>query len=171
MAPPQLPTVSVEEFAKFQGLTSQRIHQLIDDGMPHRNVSGKKRIVPAKASTWLRERARSESANPEGLDKDAEAAEKMRVERQIKELELARLRGQLVPVEQYEERAEAFVGGLAAVSAGQLHRFERDIVAAVTPAAARRVTTAMHAALMEGAREYADTLEAEMQATEPEAAA
>lgn len=169
MAPPQLQTVSVEEFAKFHGLSPQRIHQLIDEGLPHRNAGGKKRIVPAKASVWMRERLRADDASADGLDKDQEIAEKTRVERQIKEMELAERRGSMVTVAQYQERIEEFVGGLAGVAMGQLQRFEREMVQAGDAAAARRLTGKIQAALMQGARDYADQLEAEIAATtEPE---
>ena len=50
-------------------------------------------------------------------------------------------------------------------------RFERDIVRATTPAEARLVTQRIHAALMRGAQDYAETMEAEALVLEQETAA
>jgi hypothetical protein len=175
----KIPTVSLTAIAAELGVTTRTIRNYVRDGMPHRrNGAGDPSFVARECQRWYREREvasaiEKERARLDGqnLDKDKEQAEKLRVERQIKELELAKLRGQLVPVAEYQDRAEAFVGGFAAVAAGQLHRFERDIVKVATPAEARRLTDRVHAALMHGAQEYADTIEAEVAATSVEEAA
>lgn len=178
---PKIPTLSLTEIAAELEVTTRTVQNYVRDGMPHRREqrTGDPKFVARECQRWRREKEiaaavekeRDRLENAGGLDKDAEQAEKTRVERQIKELELARIRGTQVPVEQYDERLEAFVGGFVAVSSGQLHRFERDIIAAATPGEARKLTDRILTALMEGSREYADQLEAELQAVEPEVAA
>jgi hypothetical protein len=160
-------TVSLSEFAAHYGKSEEWARKLAaDGGMPHRIVDGHYRLVTSVASAWLIEQAETR----EGLDKDQEIAEKTRVERQIKELELAERRGQLVPVTQYQERVEEFVGGFAGMAMGQLQRFEREVVQAGDAATARRLMGKIQAALMRGAQEYADTLETEIAATTEDAA-
>lgn len=169
---PKVHTVSVAEFADWHGLTSERIYQLIQQGMPHRKQSGKTRIVPKDANRWFRERAREDARRESQGDKpneDDERARKLAAEATLKELELAERRGQLIPLVDYQERLDQFVGGLAAVAAGQLQRYERDIVRTTTAPDARRLTQQIHAALMRGAQEYAERVDAEATALEAEA--
>lgn len=167
MAGPKPQTLTLQEIARAFRVQVQTIREWRAQGMPHRMVGGRPLFDLPACIEWRREKDRESARDEAAPDEAKERARKMRAEAELKELEVARIRGQQVPVEQYEERAEAFVGGFAAVAAGQLHRFERDIVKASTAAEARRLTQQMHAALMHGAQEYADTLEAEVQATEP----
>jgi hypothetical protein len=69
-----------------------------------------------------------------------------------------------------EEELETFIAGFSATAGGELARFERHIVDAVTPVAARIVTTEIHEALMRGAQRYAETLEEIPVEKEPAAA-
>lgn len=165
-------TVSLSEFAEFQGFSQDWIRQLCDKhGMPHRMVRGNYRLVPAKASQWLRERHKQEQRDAESPDEAKERAGKLRAERELKELELAERKATLIMAVIHDTAVETLVGGFSAVAAGQLARFERDIVQATTPAAARLITQRIHAALMQGAQEYADVLETEAAALEQEDAA
>lgn len=173
-------TLSLTDIAAEMEVTTRTIQNYVRDGMPHRRekASGDPRFVARECQRWRREREieaavekeRARLSSTEKLDKDKEMAEKVKVERQIKEIELLELRGKKIDIDLYQERIEAFVGGFAGVAAGQLHQFERQIIAATNASEARRLTDEIHRKLMEGAQEYAEMLEAEMAATEVEAA-
>lgn len=157
---PKIATVSVAEFAADHGLTAMAVGDWIRKGMPCRSISGLRRLVRRDANKWLRESIR-ETARSDTPDEAAERARKLRAEADLKELELAERRGLLVPVATFESELEQIVGGFLAVAAGQLTRFEPEIVAAATVGAARKVTQAIHGALVQGSRDYAQRLETE----------
>lgn len=174
MAPP-VNAVTVAAFAEILGRTPERVYQLIQQGMPHRKLARSTKIVPAEAIQWLRDRDVEKAAKPAEapaaeLVEAVERARKLRAEADLKELDLAERRGQLVQVEIHTETVDKFLGGLVAVASGQLARFEREIIRAATPAEARILTRKIHAALMEGTRDYADLLEAEADALDAAAA-
>lgn len=173
MAPP-VQTVSVQEFANLIGKTSQRVYQLLPKGLPHRKRGGHTKIVPSEAikwyieyQTWEFQQQRKRTDIP---DEEEERALKMRAERQMKELELMERAKDLVPAADLNEFVERVFGGFAAVVHGRLQRFERDIVRANTPPDARKLVERMQAAMMNGARAYADQLDDEAAELEHEAA-
>jgi hypothetical protein len=158
MAPP-IKDVSVAELAALLGVTTARVYQYVQDGMPHRKrVKKGTRFLPREAIRWLIDRAREQST-----PKDAASPlnRKLLAEAELKELEVLERRHALIPIEDYEHFLDTFIGGFAAVASGRLQRFEREIVVAASPAAARLLTDQIHADLMEGAQEYAAHLEAE----------
>lgn len=157
--PPRPKTVSLTEIADVFGVTTETIRLWRKAGMPSRKESGRPTFVIAECVQWRREQDREDVRVDDGLDKDAEMAAKLRVERELKELELAERRSRVVPIEVYQERLDSFLGGLMAVVDGRLQQFERDIVQADTPPDARRITDAIRAELRRGATEYADELE------------
>jgi len=163
---PKIVTVSLSEFADDHGVTLRAVQKWIAEGMPHRNGGGERRVVRRDANRWLREREREQAKSEVAPDEAMERALKIRTEREIKQLELDRLRGILTERAVHEERITKVVGGLFAVAAGQLQPFERDIVAASTPADARKVTEAIYEALCWGAQGYAEQLDLEAQAME-----
>lgn len=170
---PKVHTVSLTEIAEYFDVTTRSIQSWREHGFPTRMISGAPRFVVKDCIRWRREADKEEAAPvAKNLDKEDELAGKIKAERELKELELKERRGALVPAEVFQERVDSLFGGFAAVAAGQLQRFERDIVRATDAVSARHVTQAIQVALMKGAQEYADTLEAEAQATdEPEVAA
>lgn len=150
------PSISVAEFAADHAVTPMTIRNWMDAGMPYREVNGQRRIVRAKANPWVRA-AQREAESP---DEAKERARKLRYEADLKHLELEQRRQLVVPKADYERRLEVFIGGFKAAAAGRLTRFERAIIRATTPGDARRVTEDIHMALMEGALQFADELEA-----------
>jgi hypothetical protein len=70
--------VSVEQFAELVGVTSERIYQLIQSGLPHRKRDEGTRIVPKDAIKWLRQRDRDEAVVEKALDEAKERARKTR---------------------------------------------------------------------------------------------
>jgi hypothetical protein len=162
MAPP-VKDVSVADFAELTGKTSARVYQWIQDGMPHRKrVRKGTRILPREGIAWLLEQAKKD-AKPKDAN-DSPLNRKLLAEAELKELELQERRRALIPAEDFDRFLDAFIGGFAAVASGQLQRFEREIVAATSSPAARVITEQIHAALMEGAQEYATQLETEASA-------
>lgn len=163
----------MDELAAALRKTTRTLRNWRSDGMPTRLVSGQPRFDLADVLAWREDRIRDEAARsaaaPEaGHDKDAEMARKLAAEASIAELKLEQLRADVVPVQQYRDELERVVGGFAAVAMGRLQRFERDIVAATTPAAARKLVERIQDALMEGAQEFADELEAIEEGADPE---
>lgn len=166
---PKIEEHSIEETAALFGVTSRTLQNWRAAGMPHRMTGGRPKFVWRECIRWREETIRAEER--EKLRGNAPVKDDDRLTRaqaDLKEMELAERRRQLVPFEEFQAANDALVGGLAAVSAGRLKRFERPIVQAMTPAEARKVTQEIHRALMEGAREYADDLEAQAAAGERE---
>lgn len=163
MAPP-IKDVSVQEFATQRGVTAQRVYQWIQEGLPHRKRKSSTRIVSAEAHKWLEARA-EERGRADREDDDAKTR-KLAAEADLKEFEVAERRRRLIPADEFNDFIENFVGGFAAVASGQLQRFERDMVRATTAGDARVITQKQHAALMEGARQYATQMETEAEELE-----
>lgn len=165
-------SIALNEFADDHGVTVRTVTNWLAAGMPHRTVRGERRVVRVEANRWLRERdregEREKIRDQETPDEARERARKTKWEADIKEMEAAERRGQLVPQADYLEALEKFTGNFAAVAAGRLARFERAIVTCATPAEARKVTQEIHAALMAGAQDYATQLEAAEAEGEPE---
>lgn len=158
-------TIHLQEFADDHGVTIRTVTNWIADGMPYRTVRGERRVVRSEANVWRIERERqraTDKAQGGRLDKDIEMAKRIRVDRQIRELELRKRLGSLIPAEQFDVRIDRIVGGFAAVATGQLQPFEREM--GLEPAAARALTLRIQEALMTGAQELADTLDAEADA-------
>src|SRR5687768_6579228 len=101
--PTKVVTVSLTEMAEEMSVTTRTIRNWVADGMPCRRekASGDPRFVARECQRWRREREieaavekeRARLTGGEKLDKDKEMAEKVKVERQIKEIELLELRG------------------------------------------------------------------------------
>ena len=170
---PKVRTLSLTEIADEFGVTTRTIQNWREAKMPSRTIDGAPRFVLKECIRWVREndveeavgRVREKLTGGK-LDKDQEMAAKIAVERELKELELRERRGLLIDAAVYRERCEEFVGGFASVTTGRLQAYEREVVQALTPADARRLMTKIQTALMKGAQEYADALEAEIAATE-----
>jgi hypothetical protein len=172
---PKIETLSLTDIAAAFRKTTRTIQTWRREGMPTRNINGEPRFVLSDCIQWREERVASEAAErargpATSLDKDEQMARKLSVEADLKTMEREERRRELVPASEYQERLETFLGGMSAVSSGQLQRFERDIVRASTPTEARKITQAIHAALMESALSYSDALETELADTEAEAA-
>ena len=150
-------------------MTRETIRQWTADGCPRLDNGT---YIVAETITWRirRETARKKPEGESGDRPKSEMNRKLAVEADLKELQLEQLRGNLVTRELHEEAVGRIAGGFAAVAAGQLARFERRIVQATTPAAARLVTQEIHRALMEGAQSLADELDAEAAAESEDAA-
>jgi hypothetical protein len=165
MAPP-VAKVSVQEFADLIGVTSQRIYQLVKSGLPTRKESGLTKIVPSEGvkwyiehQTWEHQQQRKKQKG--GVDEKDERALKARADRLMAELDLLERSKTVVLATELTEFIERVFGGFAAVTLGRLQRFEKEILRAKTPAEARKLTVKLQAALMDGARAYADQLDDE----------
>lgn len=155
-------TVHLQEFADDHGVTVRTVTNWIAEGMPYRNVRGERRVVRAEANAWRidRERTRAENRAAGGrLDKDIEMAKRIRVDRMIREIELRKRQGTMLPIEEFDRRIERVVGGFTAVCMGQLQPFEREM--GLEPGLARALTMRIQEALMQGAQQLADQLDAE----------
>lgn len=172
--PPRAKTVSLQEIADVFGKTTETIRLWRKEGMPTRMEGGRPRFVIAECVQWREEQIRLEE-RPSISEQEAEArARKLTAEAALKEAELADRQRRTVPTELFERECDRIFGGFAAVARGQLNRFERDVVAAQTPAEARRLLDAIHDALLRGAQDFADELEAEVESEaddDPEAEA
>lgn len=99
--------------AEFFGLTKQRVHQLVAEGMP-RELRGKYDLD--KAARWYiryLQAAIEKRAIPmdgdELVSEQKERVRKLRLNADLKEIELARERGQLVAVEDVEKELSDLV--------------------------------------------------------------
>lgn len=155
-------TVSTATFADWCSVSSRTVQTWVRQGMPHRvRAHGGAEVVPREAIRWVRERDAEvlrEKLVASG-ENESTRSRKLRLEADLKQLDLDERRRALIPAAESVAFAERFVGGFAAVATGQLARFERTIRKAETPTEAREVTRAIRNALMRGAREFADTLE------------
>lgn len=170
--PQKLPTVGTELFADWFGVTARTVQNWIKAGMPHRLRGATAEIEPRSAIRWVRERDAEElrAKLTGGEGSESALTRKLRIEGDLKQLDLDQRKRALIPAAEFEEFAESLVGGFAAVAAGRLTRFERDIVRAKAPADARKITQAIQRALMAGARELADQIDEEAARAETAAA-
>jgi phage terminase Nu1 subunit (DNA packaging protein) len=148
------------DVAEILQVGREQVRRWTLDGCP-RLDSGE--YVIAEVVTWLRKRD-VESAiaklrtdtRPKG-----EMNRKLAVEADLKELQLAQLRANLVTLEVHRDVVERVAGGFAAVAKGQLARFKRRYVQCTTPGEAEVINQDIERALMEGAQGLAEELEAE----------
>lgn len=154
-------SVTQSAIAEILGVTTERVRQLVHDGLPQVDVGGKRKYVPRDVIRWLRERDKEQARRDVagGADESASKARKTAAEADLKELELAERRRELIPSEEYQTQLDALVGGFAAVALGRLQQFERKIVSVRDAPGARLLTQQMTEALMQGAQDYAETLE------------
>jgi phage terminase Nu1 subunit (DNA packaging protein) len=146
--------VDQSELSRLMGVTREAVRLWTVEGCPRRDDGS---YIVAEVVTWRIARAVQTERNKrrEG-DKPkqhaSEANRKLAAEADLKELQLEQLRGNLVPIEVFDAKLGSIVGGFQAVASGGLARFEREIVQAITPAQARRLTERIFDSLMEGAR-------------------
>lgn len=160
------PTIHLQEFADDHGVTIRSVTNWLAEGMPHRTYRGERRVVRKDANAWVVERAEKKARDRVTragiLDKDAEQALKIRVERQMKEIDLAVKRGEFLPAGDFASLTDRLIGGFAAVTMSRLQPFEREM--GIEPAAARAITQRMQEELMKGAQTLAQELEEEADA-------
>lgn len=161
MAAPKAKTVSLTEIAGIFGVTTEAIRLWRKEGMPTRRDSGRLSFVIAECVRWRRQRDQEAAKDDDASDTTkADKRAILRSERQLRELEVRQKLGEMVERATFEEEIERFAGGLVAAVTGRLQQFERDIVQASTPAAARVLTERMQDELIGGMRAYADALDA-----------
>lgn len=146
--------------ARLIGVTVESIRLWTQQGCPRRDDGS---YICAEVVAWLRQREREKIREELKTSGKAptEMNRKLAAEADLKELQLARERGETLTAEVFDERMGRVVGGFAAVAKGQLHRYERAIVRTTTAVEARKLTEQIHAALMEGAHNLADELDTE----------
>lgn len=150
------------------GVSREAVRLWTNEGAPRRDDGS---YLVAEIVTWLREKDRRALRDETAPKEAQERARKTRTEADIKELEYQERLGQLLPVAEFQRQIDLIIGGFSAVAAGQMSRFEKKIVAAKSAGDARRITEQIHRALMEGARAFADELEADADADGEETAA
>jgi phage terminase Nu1 subunit (DNA packaging protein) len=98
-----LTEASQKEFADIVGLSTRQVHNLERDGLPHR-AEGRHKFYPLPAAIhWLRDRAVQravDESRPTSLDEVRLRESTARAE--LAELEVARQRGELVHVSDWE---------------------------------------------------------------------
>lgn len=165
------PPTKQAQRARESGLTQAAIARLLGvsrESLRAWTLAGCPRLdsglyVVAEVVTWLRKRERElalAEQKPDG-QKISELNRKLSAEANLKELQLERERGLVIDAAVADERIGRIVGGFNAVASGRLTRFEREIRQCTTAAEARRITERIRVALMEGAHELADELDAE----------
>lgn len=92
--------VSATELATMLGLSLQTVTDWKAEGMPHRMKSGRPAYVLREVVRWLREKERKNAAP---MDKESEQLRKLRAEADLKEIEVAAARGDLIPAALFEK--------------------------------------------------------------------
>jgi phage terminase Nu1 subunit (DNA packaging protein) len=99
--PQHIETVSATEMARLSGVTLSAVTNWKAEGCPHAVDSrGRVVYVPADVTNWRIERAERSQAP---LDKDAEQVRKLKAEADRVELEVAKVRGELLPAAAFEQ--------------------------------------------------------------------
>lgn len=165
---PKIDEVSVAEFAAMCGVTSARVYQWIQSGMPHRKrKKDDTRIVPREAIDWRIERAVADAKGGNDLDEEKERVRERRAVAGLKEFELRERTGELIPRKEWAAFLDAFIGGFAAAAGGELQRFEREVLRVTNAAESRALMDKIRSALMAGAHRFADQLTSEADAIAP----
>jgi hypothetical protein len=158
--PAPKPTLSAKALADLLQVNRSAVFQWKDAGCPFRKGSKGFEFVVSEVVAWLEKRAEERGRkSAESQDGQSPYAQKQLADAEYRRIQIEQLRGSLIEVDVVREEYERFVGGFAAVATGRLQRFEREILQTTSPADARRLTQRMHAALMEGAQEYAAEIE------------
>ena len=154
----RLERLNAADLARLLGYARESIRQWTVQGCPRLDDG---MYVVAEVVTWLMNRAvESERAKRKDEGKPTtELNRKLGVEADLKELQLAQLRGELVDLEVHREQVDRVVGGFNSVAKGELTRFNREIVRATTAGDAQKLIDRMHEALMRGAQRLADDME------------
>lgn len=155
------------DLARLLGCTPETIRNWTLDGCPRRDDGT---YIVAEVFTWVRKWDRDRAAKEKPPKQQKEFDRKLSFEADLKELQLKRELGEVLPAAEYHASIAKIAGGFAAVAKGRLSRFEREVVKTTTPAGARRLMDKMSAALMEGAQGLADELEEEAAEDETKAA-
>lgn len=120
-------TVSEAELARVLGVTRPAVTQWRQAGCPYRRRGGRYEYVVAEVVDWRLDRAKAEKRDEAAPDEARERARKLRAEADRAELELARARGELVPVAEFTDALDdAFSrvrAKLLAVPTEHEHRF------------------------------------------------
>jgi phage terminase Nu1 subunit (DNA packaging protein) len=156
----RLERLNAADLARLLGYSRESVRQWTVQGCPRLDTGD---YVVAEVVTWLIARAREaeREKRKDGEKPKTELNRKLSVEADLKELQLAQLRGELITIETHDEQVMRIAGGFNAVAKGQLARFNREIVRTATAADAQKLIDRIHQALMEGAQGLADDLDAE----------
>ena len=105
--------VNRTELATLFGVSFPTVDGWVRNGIPHHRPLGSRSVVfnTADVANWLRDRAREEATGASPADEQQLRRRKMQAETEKAELELAKAKGEVAPVREFE-RATA---GLMAV--------------------------------------------------------
>jgi phage terminase Nu1 subunit (DNA packaging protein) len=164
--------VNQSQLATLHGVTRQTVRDWTLAGCPRRDDGS---YIVAETIAWrIRqkvEEAKRERASESDEPKLTEMNRKLKVEADLKELELQHRRAESIDAPVHRDVTARLVGGFASVAAGQLARFERRMLQSTKPAEARAISQDIQRALMEGAQGLADELDAEADALDDEESA
>lgn len=164
--PKTAPLVGPAELSALLRISTRQITNWRHEGCPTRNVGGTAKFDVAEVVEWLREKERDTMRKETAPDEAQERARKLRAEADLKELELAQARGEVVAVTEFQTTLEDTLGRMRAVVSGQLARFERRFVTCASAAEARLLSRDLEDAICRGAQAAADEIPDE----QPEAA-
>ena len=124
-------TVSASELARLMNLESaRRVQQLVaDEGMPRRVQNGRPEYPWPDALKWyIAFKVSAEAAKADPIDLEKARARKMAADAELAELELARVRGEQVPVETFRETVGAIATKIRAQLLAAPGRYSARIV-------------------------------------------
>ena len=108
--------VTQKELATLLGLTTRQVNNLVERGMPVSSENGKREYDAPACIAWYRDQKVSEAVAAGGPDDlDAQRTRKTAAEARLAELELARLEGRMLTVEDAARELDAALDRLRAV--------------------------------------------------------
>ena len=108
--------VTQKELAALLGLTTRQVTNLVERGMPVASADGKRRYDAPACIAWYRDAKIAEAVADQGPDTlDAQRTRKTAAEARLAELELARLEGQMLTVDDAMREFDATLDRLRAV--------------------------------------------------------
>lgn len=164
--------VTKAQLVDLFGESAKQIERYVAEGMPCTGTGRARKFPWPEVRNWRDERVRRlerekvDRTKPASLDdararKEAALAEKA-------EIEVAQLRGDVIPLELHEQRVEALCVRLAGPVKG-LSRFVADVQRATTAVEAAAVLDRISDRLLRALQGEADAIDAEAVDDEPEA--
>jgi phage terminase Nu1 subunit (DNA packaging protein) len=99
-------TISEAELAKLLGVTRPAVTQWRQDGCPFRKQGGRYEYVVSEVVDWRLARAKQTQRDELAPDEAREKARKARIDADLKEIELATARGEVVPIAEFRAELE-----------------------------------------------------------------
>jgi phage terminase Nu1 subunit (DNA packaging protein) len=135
---------SQSQVSELLGVTTRQVHNLTEKGMPRRVENGRPKYPWPDALKWyIAFKVSVEAAKANPVDFEAARARKMAADAELAEMEVARTRGEQVPIDAFRIALDEMSGHIRAQLLAASGRYSARLVGATTLPAAQRALDAV----------------------------